>query len=140
MADYTHARINTKLYAKLKERAKVKPGGTIQNELDNAVRFYLAEEAQRDIEEFSGIEKMLQHYNNKLDKHISSMIARVTMDVSMLLMGQVISLQKEFSTPDKQISEEKIMEILIKRGARYFTEGRKVMKQGFDEDSDESNL
>lgn len=129
MANNAVTKLDARLYEKLKERAKARPGGTIQNELNNAVRFYLAEEAQRDIEEFSGIEKLLQHYNNKLDKHISSMIARVTMDVSMLLMGQIMMLKKDFSTPEHKLSDERVMEILIAQGARYFKEGRKLMKQ-----------
>lgn len=129
MADYTHIKIDARLYAKLKERAKARPGATIVKELDNAVRFYLAEEAQRDIEEFSGIEKLLQEQTNKLDKHLSSMIARVTMDVSMLLMGQIMMLKKDFSTPEHKLSDERVMEILIAQGARYFKEGRKLIKQ-----------
>lgn len=122
MADgRANVKINPVLHEKMKELVK-RNGNirTITQEYELAIKNHIAHSLQEGIIKDSKLEEIIENKLSKTDKHLSSMLGRTGMDVSMILMGLIILLEKEFDADKKSI-----MEKLRQDGARYFTETSK---------------
>lgn len=114
----THVRVKQDTYNKIKE-ISVSTGRNIKDEIEYALQCHIKEFRQEQIMKESNFESLLNDRFGKLDKHLSSMMARTGIDVSMTLMGVVTILAKFMGTEEEK---EVVLEILRKSGVKYFTE------------------
>lgn len=118
MADQrAKASIDSILHEKMKRIVKEKGGArTLLEEYNQAVENHIANYYQEEIIKDSLLEKTIQTEIKKIDKHLSSMLGRSGMDISMILVGIIEFLADYFEKDFDEMSEE-----LRKTGAKYYT-------------------
>ena len=90
---------------------------------------------QEKMMETTMVDKLIKDEFRKMDKHLSSMLGRTGMDVSMVLMGMCLFLRDYFTQSGEALpSIGDIMETLRKEGARYFKEVRLLDRHEGDKD------
>lgn len=110
-------KIDPILHEKMKNVVKRKgTHATLYDEYNLAIRNHIAKASEEEILKDSKIEEIISHEIKKVDKHLSSMLGRTGMDVSMTLMGLILFLEKTL-----KVDREQIQDRLMRDGARYFT-------------------
>lgn len=127
-------RANVKFPAALHERmrsiAKLK-NLTIQDCYYEAVIKYQKEFYQEQVLDVTFIEKLIKDEFRKMDKHLSSMLGRTGMDVSMILMGLCLFLRDYFTRSGEELpSLDDVLDTLRKEGAKYFKQVRLLDRLG----------
>lgn len=125
MADErANVKIPSVLHEKMKSVTKLK-NSTLQDCYIEAVEKYLKEAYQEQVLEITHADRLIKDEFKKIDRHLSSMLGRTGMDVSMILMGLCLFLRDYFTASGEEPPEiDNILETLRKDGARYFREVR----------------
>lgn len=126
----SNVRIKQDLYNKMKE-ISVSTGRNITKEFEYAIQCYIKDYRQEQVKRESNIESLLNERFAKLDKHLSSMMARTGMDVSMGLMGtiNILKLVLDQTTSVGEMTQVEIEEKLRVLGAAYFAKTIKKDKE-----------
>lgn len=119
----THVRVEEIYHEKMKQICK-KRGIKIKEVYDEAISEYIKKYNQEEIIQDSGIENLINERIAKLDKHLSSMLARTGIDTSMTLMGILVLLEKLLKVDRKKLEFE-----LRRQGVNYFTSAVKEDKE-----------
>lgn len=110
-------KIDPILHEKMKDIVKRKGAdATLYDEYNLAIKNHIAMVMEEELLKDSKIEEIISNEIKKVDKHLSSMLGRTGMDVSMVLMGLILFLEKTL-----KVDREQIQEKLRRDGARYFT-------------------
>ena len=131
LLSYTPVKIDDHRHEKMKQLAG-NARGAIINEYRKAIDLYVENKTKENIILDSKIEEFISERVTKAENHLASMMGRTGMDVSMVLMGLILFLEKFF---DGKVTREQIQEKLRKDGARYFTTAIKK-----DKDNKKGNL
>ena len=126
----THVRVKQDIYNKIKE-ISVSTGRNIREEIEYALQCHIKDHRQEQVKRESNIETLLNERFAKLDKHLSSMMARTGMDVSMNLMGtiNILKLVLDQTTSVGEMTNVDIEEKLRVLGAAYFAKTIKKDKE-----------
>lgn len=122
MAD-THFRVGEHLHEEMKSLA-AKNGTSLREEYERAIRDHIKYSTQENLKRDSGLEIYINERITRLDNHITGMMGRTGMDVSMTLMGLITLLEKLLKVP-----REDIQELLKRQGAAYFSSAIKREKE-----------
>ena len=122
--DRANVKMPSLLHEKIKNVAKLK-NSSLQDCYVEAVEKYLKEFYQEQVLELSGVDRLIKDEFKKMDRHLSSMLGRTGMDVSMILMGMCLFLRDYFTREGEELPGiDDVLNTLRKEGARYFREVR----------------
>ncbi|MDU6274077.1 hypothetical protein [Clostridium sp.] len=108
-------KINDRLHQRMKKIAE-RDGLNLKDSYENAIEEYIQRKEEKELLGNSELEKMLDERFAKIDKHLSSMLGRMGLDMSMNLIGMVYLLESYF---EKDATE--IFNTLRKDGVDYYT-------------------
>ncbi len=108
-------KINDRLHQRMKKIAE-RDGLNLKDSYENAIEEYIQRKEEKELLGNSELEKMLDERFAKIDKHLSSMLGRTGLDMSMNLIGMVYLLESYF---EKDATE--IFNTLRKDGVDYYT-------------------
>ena len=114
---FTMVRIDDFRHKKMKDLSGNSRGAVV-NEYRKAIDFYISYRTQENMVMDTRLESYINERINKLDKHLSAMLARTGMDTSMNLMAMTMFLEKFFNG---KYTREQLQEQLRRDGARYFS-------------------
>lgn len=125
MADErANVKIPSILHEKMKNVTRLK-NTTLQDCYIEAVTKYLKEVYQEHVLEVTFVDRLIKDEFRKMDRHLSSMLGRTGMDVSMVLMGMCLFLRDYFTeSGENPPAIDDVLETLRKEGAKYFREVR----------------
>lgn len=108
-------KINSNLHERMKKFCN-QNDKKIGEEYEKAISIYLETNDKNELSKISLLDDVLEKYFSKLDKHLSSMMAKNGIDTSIILIGLLRFLSNEYEQPAKIL-----LESLKKDGIKYFT-------------------
>ncbi|MBU5486551.1 hypothetical protein KQI86_19900 [Clostridium sp. MSJ-11] len=120
----THFRVKESQHIKMKEIAKKKGVRYVKDVYDEAIENYIREYTQESIVSDTNLELYINNRITKAEDHLASMLGRTGMDVSMVLMGLIMFLEKATN-----LTREELYRKLRVEGARYFSTSIKNDKE-----------
>lgn len=120
----THFRVKESQHIKMKEIARKKGRRYVKDVYDEAIENYIKEYTQESISRDTSLENYLNNRITKAEDHLASMLGRTGMDVSMVLMGLIMFLEKATN-----LTREELYRKLRVEGARYFSTAIKNDKE-----------
>lgn len=131
MADKrNNVKIPAELHERMKSVAKLKNCSLYDCYIE-AINNYLKGVYQEEVLKMTLVEKLIKDEFRKMDRHLSSMLGRTGMDVSMVLMGLCLFLRDYFTQAGEELpSIDDILTTLRKEGAKYFKEVRLMDRIG----------
>lgn len=125
----THIRVDSSIHFKIKEIAD-KEGRTLYEVTEDLLNFSLKHYYSEEVMRYTDIERIVNNRISKTEEQINksverlaALLARVGIDNSMGLMGNIILLEKLFKLDRKKVQDE-----LRKQGALYFSTATKEDK------------
>lgn len=91
--------------------------GAIIEEYRKAIDFYIASKSQESLLKDSQLENYINQRISRAENHLSSMMARTGMDVSMVFMGMIMLVER---LSNGKYTKQELFELLRTEGARYF--------------------
>lgn len=96
----THQRIPVHLHNKMIHLAE-RNQRRIQAEYNACIKFWIEKQTQEHEIDDSGLEAIIRESSRKTEQRLAGLVAKSGMDISMILMGLLQFLEKEFGV-DKQ--------------------------------------
>lgn len=122
----THIRVDSSIHSNIKEIAE-KEGRTVYEVTEDLLNFSLKHYYSEEVMRYTDIERIVndrvsktEEQLNKSVERLAALLARVGIDNSMGLMGNITLLEKLFKIDRKKVQDE-----LRKQGALYFSTATK---------------
>lgn len=87
-------KIDSSIHDEMVKIAKAK-GNTVTSEYENIIKNHIKRYSEQQILKNSELEEMLDEKLNRIDKHLSSMLAKTGIDVDMILTGLIYKWLEE---------------------------------------------